>query len=495
MADRQVKVTLVIDKTGAVSALKTTASESEKTEGKFKHLDTQVKGLGKSFGGLKTMIGAGLGALGVTGVAYGVKDIVGSTEELGKAVEKFHAVSGIGARQSLDITAALKARGVSPEVIGKSFGFLNKNLQTAERQWHTYGAAQLKASETGKVSTSLLGVQATAFKELGVNIGALAGQTGEQKLQTVVQAFEHLPPALRRSGEAGRLMKQIFGRGGEGLATVLQGGALGLTAMTKAAKEFFPTLNVKSLEELHQQTAYSNLAFEGLKFTLGQQLIPVILGVDKWFVKTISEVEKGHGIWGVLYHDIRSIVETLGGLKNVLVGVGAVWGIGKVLAFAGALKSLSIIGGISTAIKFLAGGDVLLTLQVAALDAAGGVTALGASLAGLLVYAAPIAALAAAVYGLDKVLPAGNRPENLLGGKQPGEATREGQAGNFKQRLQRIAQSQHYHAPAPAAGGHAKVDLHLDGKKVGEALVRNPAAARILAEGTAHYTSKMAARK
>ena len=507
---RQVKVTLVIDSSGAVHAMRTVGDESGKTESKFQHLDKGVLELGKSFGGLKTMIGAGLGALGLGGVAYGIKDVVSGMQEMAATTEHFHAVSGIGAQQSLYITAAMKARGVNAETGAKAFGFLTKNLQTAERQWHTYGTTQLKALEKGKMATGLLGVQATAFRELGLNVGALSRMTGEQKLQTVVQAFENMPLVLRKAGEAGRLMKQIFGRGGEGLATVLSGGALGLTAMTKAAKEFFPTLKTGSVEEMKVQTARSNLAFEGLKFTLGQQLLPVLLAVDKWFIQTIRDIKDGHGTWGRLYNDARGVIETLGGLKNVLIGVGAVWGIEKVLAFGSALKGLTIISTITGLLKVITGGDLLLTMQVGFLDAAAGASAL----LGVLV---PLAATAALVYGavklLDKVLPAGDRPENLLGGNQPGENMREGnpltprryrgvgrtggavRAHEAEIETAGTSSVQILHAiEAIAKEEHTThVDLHVDAAKVAEALVRNPHSNRKISEGVAHYTSKMAA--
>ena len=86
-------------------------SESSKTESKFQHLDKGVKELGKSFGGLKNMIGLGLGALGFGGVAYGIKDIVSGMQEAVGETEKFHTITGIGAQASLGYTAALRQGG------------------------------------------------------------------------------------------------------------------------------------------------------------------------------------------------------------------------------------------------------------------------------------------------------------------------------------------------------------------------------------------------
>lgn len=513
MTDRTVKTTLIIDESGAVKAVHAVGDESGKTTPKLEHLDKGVKQLGHSFGGLKTMIGAGLGALGVGGIAYGLKDIVSGLGETTAEVEKFHAVSGIGAQKSLDLTAALKARGIGSEAGANAFKFLSKNIQSAERQQHSFGVSQVKAAESGKAVTGLLGVQALAFKELGINVKDFAKLGEEQKLDLVTKKFENMADGAQKT----RLAVQLFGRGGTALLPVLDKGALGLGHFTDLARKYFPTLKEGSagLEEWKLKQDEFDLASEGLEFTLGMKLIPVLSDVASELSKTILEIEKGHGTWGTLERDIEGVVSVgksiLGffersklatkALTYALYGLGAAWGIDKVLAFGRAMAGLSVITGISKAIQFLAGGDVLLTLQVGLLDAAGGMTAFGAATVGALAAIAPFVAAGAAVYGiiegLDHILPAGSRPENLLGGNQPGEKKREGQIG-FKQRLNNIAHEQHLHHHSQATtahGGTAKIELHVSGHVLGEVLVRDAATARLLAESSAHYTSKLAARK
>ena len=496
---RTVRVTLAIDSHGAVSTLRSTGSQSEHTEGKLKHLDKQVKGLGKSFGGLKTMIGAGLGALGVGGAAYGIKDVVSGMQEMAATTEHFRAVSGIGEQQSLYITAAMKARGVNAETGGKAFGFLTKNLQTAQRQWYAYSTAQQKAGEKGKVYTGLLGVQAKAFKELGLNLAQLGHMSGEQKLQAVVKAFENMPPALRKAGEAGRLMKQVFGRGGEGLATLLQGGALGWTSMTKAAKEFFPTLKTGSLEELKVQTAYSSMAFEGLKFTLGQQLIPVLLEVDKWFVKTIKEIEAGHGTWGKVGRDISAVA---GFAVELWKGFEYLVGPTKAVELAiGGLLTMMVVGKVAGFVSALAGMGPALALIAPEL------IPLGLAIAGIYEGYKHIQEIneflhptvhvwknakgvSEPYHGQKQATPGFSRIENLAlirggahGGSKGPMGKPEGPMGKqaAAEALDRMA-------------AQAKIDLHIDGKHFAETVVRNPWAKRLLAEATAHYTLQMQAK-
>jgi hypothetical protein len=341
MGGREVKISLVVDESGAVKALRTTGNESHHTEGKFEELDKKVKGLGKSFGGLKGIIGAGIGAVGISGAAFGLKDLISKTSEVAEETHKFHSITGIGAQSSLDYTAALKARGIGAEAGGNAFKFLAKNIETAERQEHTFGVAQETAGKKHKATTTLLGVQAAGFQKLGVNLSKF-GQLSEQaKFETITEKFEGMKAGVDKT----RLAVQIFGRGGTALLPVLEKGALSLNHYDQMAKKFFPTLKggANSLEELQERQAESSLAWEGLEFTLGTKLIPVVTEAEGEFSKWIGEAERGHGTWGRVEKDIEGvwtvskdvvgILDKMGKAFNIHVGAG---GLGAALmAFAG----------------------------------------------------------------------------------------------------------------------------------------------------------------
>ncbi len=142
MPDRVVKTTLIIDDRGAVKVVKGVGDESVRTEKKLGQLDKGVKKLGASFHGLRGAIGFGLGALGVSGAAYGLKAVVDNTKEALAQTEKFSAISGTSAQQSLYLNAALKARGINSEAAGKAFAFMASNIKTAERQEHACSASR-----------------------------------------------------------------------------------------------------------------------------------------------------------------------------------------------------------------------------------------------------------------------------------------------------------------------------------------------------------------
>lgn len=520
----QVKVTLVIDDEGSVKVLRTAASESDKAGHKLDSLDKRVKGLGKSFGGLKGLIGMGLGAIGVGGVAFGLKDVVSTTSELAEETHKFHSITGLGAGSSLRYVAALKARGIGAQAAGNAFGFLAKNIQTAERQEYTHGVAAGKAAQTGKQATGLLGVQALAFRRLGIEARTFGKLAPDKQFATITAALEKLPPGAEKT----RLELQLMGKGAKALSPVLEKGALSLNSMTAMAKRFFPTIKdgAKGEEELIARQTEAKLAWEGLEYTLGVKLIPAITSAESWFSKLISQIEHGHGIWGTLKRDGEAAVGVLKSVwgwvennriasKALVVALGVLagaWAVGRVLAFVRAIKQLAVIRGIVKLIKLLTAGDLLLTVEVGFLDAAAGVTAFALALAPV---AAAILAVVAAWKVLDKVLPEGDRPENLFGGNQPNEKWQKKEGSRVKAWNKHMARTR---TPTSAlhkqredfimsAGGdnragvrrevaneiralareehttplHVKTDIHLD--------------ARQIAEATTHYSLKRAARR
>lgn len=357
---REVRVSLVIDEHGAVKALRTTADESDKTEHKLGQLDKGVKELGKSFGGLKGLVGMGLGALGAGGLAFGLKDIASKTGEIAEETHKFSSISGFGTNTSLRYTAALKAKGISAEAGGRMFAFLAKNVQTAERQQYMFASSQDKAAAKGKQATGLLGVQATAFEKLGINLSQFRTLSEEAKFDLVIKKFEAMKSGMQKTAFA----KEIFGKGGQEMLQILGGGALGLSHMTEMAKKFFPTITgegKQAMDELMVKQAESKMAWEGLEFTLGEKVVPAMTTVDSWFSKLAVSIEHGRGIWGSLestlgtgVHDFEDIYGWLGknkwavdALGYSVAGLGVLWGTSKVIDFVSAIGKLSVIKGLA----------------------------------------------------------------------------------------------------------------------------------------------------
>jgi hypothetical protein len=314
MSERQVRVTLVIDEKGAVRAMRTAGNESEHTQHKFDELDKHVKGLGKSFGGLKSMIGYGLGGLGVGALAFGLKDVVNTTKSIADETERFHAITGMGAGSSLSYVTALKARGIGAQAGGNAFKFLAKNIEAAERQEYSYNAARGKSAISGRAYTGLLGIQAGAFQQLGINVAELRKLKPEDQFKLITERFE----GMKDGAEKTALATQLFGRGGTTLLPVLDKGSLSLKHYTELTKKFFPSLKgegVKALDELREKQSESNLAWEGLQFTLGMEVVPTMTKVMGTVSELAIEIEHGKGAWGTLGGVIGGVV---GDLKEVV---------------------------------------------------------------------------------------------------------------------------------------------------------------------------------
>lgn len=360
MTDRIVKTTLIIDDHGSVKVVHGLGDESGKTEHKLGGLDRSVKGLGKSFGGLKGMIGAGLGAIGVGGLAFGLSDIASKTKEIAGETEKFSAISGMGATASLRFGAALKARGIDSEAGGRAFKFFSKSLETATRQQYTYATANQKAAAKGKLATGLLGVQASAYQRLGLNLGKLSQMSEETKFTTVLGRLS----ALKDGTEKTAIATALFGKGAIALSPILEKGALGWEHQYKMAKKFFPTIKgegAAAMRELLAKQAESKMAWEGLEFTLGMKLIPVMTTVFGWMSKVAGEVESGRGFWGGLGKDIEGVALAVKGVVGWLAKLGktfnipvGVSGLGAALmAFAGIHAAKHPIKAAKTAGKLL----------------------------------------------------------------------------------------------------------------------------------------------
>jgi hypothetical protein len=539
MAERTVKVSLVIDDKGSVKVMRQAGDESSRTEGKLKHLDKGVKELGKSFGGLKGMIGLGLGSLGAGGLVFGLKDIASKTSEIAAETEKFHTITGIGASSSLAYSQALKARGLSGESVTKAFGLLSKNIKSAELQEHSFAVTREKSAAKGRIATGMLGRQASAFKELGINLTGFNKLAEQGKLEKITKSFEAMAPGMKKT----RLERELFGRGGNTLSTVLEKNNLGLTHQIDLVKKFFPTVKggANAMNELLEKQAESKMAWEGLEFTIGQKLIPVMTEVMGWFSKLAVSIEKGHGIWGTLERDIEKVIHVsesifgwfkenkwaVEGLTVAMQLLIPLFAFEKVAKFASALKGLAIVSGIS---KLLGVGG----FATAAGEASAAASAAGGGIgATMLAFAPEIAAFTFVLVGFyeaykhlkeigqffhknifgtnpveysyktgaprkqARLAPAITGPLGIWGEQYRNYAhdtaisPREREAGQ-RSIIESISRERHITEGAAAA---AIIHLHLDSLKVAEAILRNPRARRTIAEGTATHAQGMTARK
>ncbi len=333
-----------------------------------------------------------------------------------------------------------------------------------------------------------------AFKQLGINVSSLSGMTGEQKLKTVVQAFENMTPAMKKAGDQAALMKEIFGRGGLSLATVLEGGATGLTHFEQVARKFFPQLpeGQKGVEKWMVANSEFHLGLEGLEFTLGMKLIPVLVSVEKWFTKVTFEVEHGRGSWGHLANNVSEVVQVFKGawqwfsnlvgpsnaLKLAIGGLVGVMAVTKIAAFVTALKGLNAISFLPLKANLLA--------------------ALGPLTAAILAYES-------VKKSTDVKHPSKAKSHGffsdvgglLTGGLVGNPATSPINVARALKEEVSSGSGHHRTALTGVTGSSAPMHIHfhVGAQEIGKAVIVDPRARRELAEATAIYAQGMTARK
>jgi hypothetical protein len=488
LPERVVKTTLIIDEHGAVRAVKAVSTEASHTERGLTKLDKSVKGLGSSFKGLKGILAGGAGLLGVGGLAFGLESIVSKTKEVATETEKFSSISGLGATSSLRLNAALKARGVSTESVGKAIFKLGKNIETAEAQERKFGHAQLKAMGKGKELTAELGAQAKAFQKLGIRASEFRKLTEEQKLELLITRLSRMKDGTEKNAIA----QALFSKGAAALVPVLKQGSLGLEHQIELTKKFYPTLKEGSggLRELNEKSAESKMAFEGFEFTLGTLLIPTITKLMASFSQMIAEVEHGKGPLEGIRKAIEGIAKFGANAAGFIKGIASDLGIklsgntlGAVLAAAAAAHVATKIPGVK-ATKTL--GKALGKYAVPALATPFGQ---GAIVGG----AIPFATAKGVQLGAEAISPGYLKSHTLA-------------------EAERILTGRNYH---PGGGGRTELggraaplnlsDVHgavgpihvhvkIGTKEIAEAIVADPYANRRIAEGTTHYSLKRNAR-
>lgn len=405
---------LVVDSEGAVKEMKLVGKDAEnvdkqmeKTKSSSKDASGGLKELASSFGGLKNMIGMAMGAVGISGFAFGLEDIIKTTSTVSEETLKFQKTTGMGAQSSLDYVAALKALGLSSETVTKGYSSLGKAVEAAERQQTSYSMAAGKAQMRGTLLTTQIGSQAEAFERLGINLATFKDLKPEKQFEVLTDKFT----AMSAGAEKANLATMIFGRAGKALLPYLSEGSESLSHFFHMAKEFFPSIKgegAQAMEELRVKTIEGKMAWEGLEFTLGMKLAPILSTVMGWFSKLIGEIEKGHGVWGTLESDLGSVIgvgeSVYDWLKKTPVAVyalgtalgvlGAAFAVEKVVQFLNTLRSLFLVTklvsgfqALAGAVKMFGAAEVTTAAETAAAGAAetaatGEAVAGGAAMAG-----------------------------------------------------------------------------------------------------------------
>lgn len=298
----------------------------------------------KSFGALMAVP---LGGAFAT-VAATVKGSISTFTDYASAAQDAATKVGGTARDIQRYGYAAKMSGSSQEELNACLGIFSKNLANAVQ---------------GK-NKSLVNV----FKQLGISMTDANG-----KMRTTTELLPDIANAMRSQATESQkayIATQLFGRGGQSLIQMLEGGAEGLNALTAEAERMGIVVDqdgVDSAKAFGDNLDRLKFSLLGVSLSIGQHIIPIIEPMinafREWiitnremiataivdycreFAETLKQIDFKALVTTMIdfVKQCNSIFKALGGLKTVAIAISAIF----------ASKLLTSIFGIVSAVSML----------------------------------------------------------------------------------------------------------------------------------------------
>ena len=298
----------------------------------------------KSFGALMAVP---LGGAFAT-VAATVKGSISTFTDYASAAQDAATKVGGTARDIQRYGYAAKMSGSSQEELNACLGIFSKNLANAVQ---------------GKNKTLV-----NVFKQLGISMTDANG-----KMRTTTELLPDIANAMRSQATESQkayIATQLFGRGGQSLIQMLEGGAEGLNELTSEAERMGIVVDqdgVDSAKAFGDNLDRLKFSLLGVSLSIGQHIIPIIEPMinafREWiitnremiataivdycreFAETLKQIDFKELISSMIafIKQCNSIFKALGGLKTVAIAVSAIF----------ASKLLTSIFGIVSAVGAL----------------------------------------------------------------------------------------------------------------------------------------------
>jgi Phage tail lysozyme/CHAP domain len=409
----------------------TMAGASKKAAGELEHSHNKMA---SSMAGIRrSSTAATAGIVAVGAAAYGIKKSADTLAELAKETRTLHNVTGLSVGSASAYAAVAKAQDVPVKALNMSFGTLSKQIHAVE---NAHSGATKAASK-----------QELALKQLGLPMSSITRAHGDlnKLLPQITKRFEEMPGGISKTNAG----MTLFGKGWQTLVPLMHKGALGLSEQLKVAKEMGATLSGSTAQQVAQyakEQEKARYATLGLQVAVGEYLAPALTKLIRASADVTHSLADGVH-WLEKHKAATEAAAVALGLAGL--GGGLVYASSKAKKFIAAtqdmvsaahtlaskvgLYSKGVEGSFAgqataaegAAAKTAAAQDALAT-KVGAAD--GKIEAANAKAAKSFGKMIPVVvAVALAVEALNKILPKGDRPENLFGGNQPGEAEREGE--------------------------------------------------------------------
>ena len=298
----------------------------------------------KSFGALMAVP---LGGAFAT-VAATVKGSISTFTDYASAAQDAATKVGGTARDIQRYGYAAKMSGSSQEELNACLGIFSKNLANAVQ---------------GKNKTLV-----NVFKQLGISMTDANG-----KMRTTTELLPDIANAMRSQATESQkayIATQLFGRGGQSLIQMLEGGAEGLNALTAEAERMGIVVDqdgVDSAKAFGDNLDRLKFSLLGVSLSIGQHIIPIIEPMinafREWiitnremiataivdycreFAETLKQIDFKALVTTMIdfVKQCNSIFKALGGLKTVAIAISAIF----------ASKLLTSIFGIVSAVSML----------------------------------------------------------------------------------------------------------------------------------------------
>jgi len=246
---------LISAKTTGANDIKRLGNSMQGVQGKAKNLGMAVKGVGLAFKGLFAIAAVG----GI--VALG-KSAIDTADAFGKLSTR----TGIAADKLLAYVNAGKLADVS-----------QSDLETGLR---TLARTQVEASEG-------VATYADAYAKLGVAVKNQDGtlKDSDQLLSDIADRFQDLPNGPEKAAVA----MDIFGRSGQKMITLLNGGSEALDEFGFELSENF----ARNSETFNDNLTKVGIEMDRLKMQILDDLLPGLIDLSEGFIDLTKNIRKG----------------------------------------------------------------------------------------------------------------------------------------------------------------------------------------------------------
>lgn len=315
-----------------------------------------------------------------------IANSLSSFVEYGAGVGDLAAKIGASAQDLQRFQYAAQMSGSSAEEISSAIEILGKNL--------------------GQVSAGKNKAIPEMFKQMGVSLYNANGE-----LKTATELLPEIANCMRSQSTATQksyIATTLFGKAGQGLIQMLEGGSEGLNELTAEAENFGIVLSDDVLTvagDYDDSLNRMQYSLRGVQYSIANQVLPVLTPLvnslteciaanREWIASSIADVAKDVAeslkkidfkacIMGAVEFSKNAyeLFDRLGGLKTIAIAVGAVFAAN----FAASL--IATISSISSVVKALWGLNAVLLANPIVLIAGAIVAAIaGLSYAGYKLY-------------------------------------------------------------------------------------------------------------